>query len=96
MSIRLGPDAAEQIARKHDEASSAVQESAGSLPAAPEGGLGGAALAAIMAAVSGTANDLAVLNDVVAAQLRDVGRNYARTEDEVAQMFSRMDKELDE
>lgn len=48
-----------------------------------------------MSALADRANTLAGLNELVAAQLRDVGASYARTEDEVAQMFTQMNGELE-
>ena len=95
MTIRLEPGAAERIARLHDDASTVIQGSADSFPAAPDGGLGSDKLASIMAALSETADTLAGLDELAAAQLRDIGSNYARTEDEVAGMFSRLTKELE-
>lgn len=94
MTIRLEAGAAEAIAAKHDAAASTVQASAGSMPSAPDAGAGAPELTAIMRAVVDRADTLGGLNQLVAAQLRDVGANYARTEDEVAQMFARMDGQL--
>lgn len=95
MSIRLEAGAAEQIASHHDAAGRTIQDSAGSMPSAPDAGLGAPEITAIMAALVDRANTLAGLNDVVAAQLRDIGANYARTEDDVAQMFTHMLGELE-
>lgn len=95
MSIRLEAGAAEQIAAHHDAAGRTIQESAGSMPVAPDAGLGAPEITAIMAALVDRANTLAALNDVVAAQVRDIGADYARTEDDVAQMFTRMKGELE-
>lgn len=94
MTIRLAAGAAEQIAVKHDAAASTVDDSAGSMPAAPDAGLGAPELTAIMKALVDRATTLGGLNALVAAQLRDVGANYARTEDDVAQMFTQMGGQL--
>ena len=95
MTIRLAAGAAEQIASHHDAAGRTIQDSAGSMPSAPDVGLGAPEITAIMAALVDRADTLAALNDVVAAQLRDIGANYARTEDDVAQMFTHMLGELE-
>jgi hypothetical protein len=95
VTIRLAAGAAEQIAAHHDAAAGTVQDSAGSMPGAPDAGLGAPEITAIMAALVDRANTLGGLNELVAAQLRDIGANYARTEDEVAGMFANMTKELE-
>ena len=48
-----------------------------------------------MAALIRRAGTLGGFDELVAAKLRGVGANYARTEDEVAQVFTRMRSELE-
>ena len=64
------------------------------MPSAPDAGLGAPEITAIMAALVDRANTLAGVNDAVAAKLRQVGANYATTEDETAQAFKKMSSEL--
>jgi len=94
VSIRLDEGGAETIAAEHDAAATTIRSAASSFPAAPQAGEGGDKVAAIITAVAETADTLAGLNEVCAAHLRDIGGNYARTEDHVAQMFDGMREEL--
>lgn len=94
MTIRLDAGASEQIAVKHDTAATGIKDTGSSLPTMPDAGYGSGELGQIMLAVCTSANDLAVFNEVAAAQVREVGTTYAGSEAEVAATFTSMGEEL--
>lgn len=90
MTLRLTADTAASVARHHDQAARSIDASAARAPGAVDGGIGTGYLMDILAAVSGTASDLAALNGGIAAQVRDAADDLGLTEDQVGTEFTRM------
>lgn len=90
MTINLSEGAENQIAQRHDDAASRITGLANGVPTTVDGGYGTADLLAIVAAVVGTADDIALINEVAAGQVRAVGQGLGDTDDEVADAFQTM------
>lgn len=87
MTLRLDAGAAAAISAKHERAATTIDDSAGSMPPSVDGGLATAYLARLMAAVASTAGELAILNQAVASQVRDVADALGQTEAAIADEF---------
>jgi hypothetical protein len=92
MTIRLEEGAGERIAGKHDSASTTIHGSAKRGPEGVDGGVGTPHLLDILAAVAGTADDLALIHGVLGEQVRSAAGSIARTDAEVAASFARLDR----
>lgn len=92
MTLRLDAGAAARIADGHDAAAEAIDGSAGSAPGSVDAGYGAAHVADILAAVSETAGELALINVGIARLVRDVADDLGRTETEIAAEFDRMER----
>ena len=90
MTLRLDAGTAETVAGKHEAAAEAIDEAAPSAPASVDGGYGTAYLNEIIAAVSETAGEVAVVNAGVALLVRDVVDSLGLTDDEVGAQFDEM------
>lgn len=90
MTLRLTGDTAASIARHHDRAASAIDAAAQGAPRGVDGGIGTGYLLDILAAVAGTAGDVAALNAGIAAQVRDAAADLGATEGQVGAEFARM------
>lgn len=84
--LELNPADAEAIAACHDSASGRITSQAGSVPTV-DGGYGTADLNLILAKVLGTADDLALVNEAAAEQVRQVSNMLTSTDAEVAAAF---------
>lgn len=87
--IRLDASTEAAIAESHDGAAARITALAGSIPSV-EGGYATPALVEILAAVLGTADDLALVNEVAAEQVRQVGEALGGTDEAVAGAFGTM------
>lgn len=87
--LTLNPADAEAIAACHDSASARITSQAGSVPTV-DGGDGTADLNLIFAKVLGTADDLALVNEAAAEQVRQVSSLLTSTDAEVAAAFGHM------
>lgn len=92
--IRLGPEVAEQIASRHDNASSLIEDSAAGMPATVDGGEASDLLARIIAGVARTASGLADTHRAASVVVRDVDGDFGETEAAVASTFRDMTKDL--
>ena len=90
MTLRLDPGTSESVAGKHDAAAEAIDAAAGSAPASVDAGSGTAYVNEIIAAVSETAGEIAVINVGVARLVRDVADSIGLTDDEVGAQFDEM------
>ena len=90
MTLRLDPGTAESVAGKHDAAAEAIDAAAGSAPASVDAGYGTAYVNEIIAAVSETAGEIAVINVGVARLVRAVADSIGLTDDEVGAQFDEM------
>ena len=91
MTIQLSEATEAAIAQKHDDAAAGITGLAGAVPQTVDGGYATADLMAILAAVVGTADDLALVNEVAADQVRAVGQGLGDTDDEVGDAFRSME-----
>jgi hypothetical protein len=87
--LELSSTAASVIAGSHDKAAGRISGLSGSVPHL-NAGYGGQALSAILEKVLGTADTLAMINEVAADQVRAVGDHLDSTDAEVAGTFSAM------
>ena len=87
--LELNPADAEAIAACHETAASRITGQAGSVPTV-DGGYATADLNAILAKVLGTADDLALVNETAAAQVREVATTFTGTDASVAAAFGYM------
>lgn len=90
MTLRLDAGAAEIIAGGHDDAAAKIDEAAKTAPGQVDAGYGGVHVADILAAVSETAGEIAVINTGIALLVRDCADDYGRTEEAIAAEFDRM------
>ncbi len=91
MTIQLSEETEEQLAELHEDAAAGITGLAGSVPTAVDGGHGTADVLAIIAAVVATADDIALVNEAAAAQVRAVGQELGTTDDQVASGFDAME-----
>lgn len=92
--MRLDFLAAERIAAGHDSACSAIDDCADRAASSPDGGEATPYLLEILAAVTGTAGELALLNQAVAQQVREAAASYGSAEDVVGERFATIDEVL--
>ena len=90
MTLRLDAGAAEVIAGGHDDAAEAIDGAATGAPGEINAGYGGAHVAEILAAVSETAGEIAVINVGIATLVRDVADQLGLTEEAIAEEFDKM------
>ncbi|WP_104108265.1 hypothetical protein [Nocardioides sp. 616] len=91
MTIRLSEETEAQLARLHDEAAKGITGLAGGVPTSVDAGEGTSDVLAIIAAVVGTADDIALVNEAAAAQVRAVGEGLGSTDGAVASGFDSME-----
>ncbi len=87
MTIQLSEETEAQLAQLHDDAATGITGLASSMPTSVKGGYGTADVLAIIAAVVATADDLALINEVAAAQVRAVGQEFGATDGDVSSGF---------
>ncbi len=90
MTLRLDAGAAEVIAGGHDDAAGAIDGAATGAPGEVDAGYGGAHVTDILAAVSETAGEIAVINVGIANLVRDVADQLGLTEETIAEEFDKM------
>lgn len=88
--LKLDQATEDAIASKHDSAASSITGLAAAVPTSVDGGYGSAAILEIVASVVSTADDIAVLNEVTAGQVRAVGQDFGRTDDAVHDNFRKL------
>lgn len=91
MTIQLSEETEAQLATLHDDAAKGITGLASSVPTSVDGGQGTADVLAIIAAVVATADDIALVNEVAAAQVRAVGQELGTTDDQVFAAFDAME-----
>ncbi len=91
MTIQLSEDTEEQLATLHENAARGITGLASSVPTTVDGGYGTADVLAIIAAVVATADDIALVNEAAAGQVRSVGQALGSTDDQVASGFDAME-----
>lgn len=91
MTIQLSEDTEEQLATLHENAARGITGLARSVPTSVDGGYGTADVLAIIAAVVATADDIALVNEAAAGQVRAVGQALGSTDDQVASGFDAME-----
>lgn len=94
MTFRLDAGAADTIAAHHEAAATTIDESAGSAPAAVDGGLASAYLADILAAVCTSAAEVAAVNLGTAELVRDVADQAGLTDGAIGDGFTSMSGQL--
>jgi len=90
--VRLSHATRTFLVQKHTTAAEDITGLAGKVPTSVEGGLGSPELLEILAAVVGTADDLAKIDEGVAALVDGVGNEFQATDEELA---ARLDKLAD-
>ncbi len=90
MTLRLDAGAAEVIAGGHDDAAAKIDEAAPTAPTKVDAGYGAEHIANILAAVSETAGEIALINTGIAALVRDCADDLGLTEQAIAAEFDRM------
>ena len=90
MTLRLDAGAAARIAGGHDDAATTIDGSAGSAPGAVDAGYGSAYVSDILAGVTETAGEIAVINVGIATLVRDVADQLGLTEEAIAEEFDTM------
>lgn len=90
MTLRLDAGAAAIISGGHDDAAAKIDEAATGAPGEVDAGYGAAHVADILAAVSETAGEIAVINSGIALLVRDCADDLGRTEEAIAVEFDRM------
>lgn len=92
--LRLDEGAADAIAAGHTGAAETIDSSAGTAPGGVDAGIGSSQILDILTAVSGTAADLAVLNQALAAVVDHVGGALDATDTAVADGLTAMGEAL--
>lgn len=90
MTLRLDAGAAEAIASGHDEAATTIDGSAAGAPGTVDAGYGSAHIAHILAAVSETAGEIALINTGIGVLVRDVADSLGMTEAAIGEEFDAM------
>jgi hypothetical protein len=90
MTLRLDAGAAEVVAGGHDAAAEAIDGAATGAPGEVDAGYGAAHVAEILAAVTETAGEIAVINVGIATLVRDVADQLGLTEEAIAEEFDKM------
>lgn len=90
MTIQLSEETEAAIALRHTEAAQAITGLASGVPGSVDGGYGAPHLMEILSVVVATADDIALINEVAAAQVTEVGASFGGTDDAVADGFRRM------
>lgn len=91
MVIRLDEGAGNRIAGAHEEGSNTIDGAGGTAPASVDGGLGSPELLEILAAVTGTARDLTLIQGVLGKQVQEAASRIEDTDEEVAGLFTGLD-----
>lgn len=90
MTMRLDVGSAELVAGGHDEAAERIDASATGAPGRVDAGYGTTYVVDILAAVTQTAAEIAVINIGVAMLVRDVVDDLGLTESAVGEQFDAM------
>lgn len=90
MTLRLDAGAAAVISGGHDDAAAKIDEAATTAPRTVDAGYGAEHVANILAAVSETAGEIAVINTGIAELVRDCADDLGLTEAAIAAEFDRM------
>lgn len=90
MTLRLDAGTAETVAGHHDAAAEAIDAAAPGAPGSVDAGYGTAYVTEILAAVSRTAGEIAVINVGVGLLVRDVVDSIGLTDEEVGTQFDQM------
>ncbi|GAB2758249.1 hypothetical protein GCM10027020_08330 [Nocardioides salsibiostraticola] len=91
MTIQLSEATERELAKLHEDAAKGITGLATGVPTTVDGGHGTADVLAIIAAVVATADDIALINEAAAAQVRAVGQELGSTDDQVASGFDAME-----
>lgn len=91
MTIQLSEATEAELAAFHDGAATGITNLAGTVPSSVDGGEGTADVLSIIAAVVSTADDIALVNEAAAAQVRAVGQDLGSTDGQVATGFDAME-----
>lgn len=94
--IDVSPARVTTMAQMHEDAASAVTDLSSSLPPQPDGGMASDVLAAIVARLVQDADALALAEETVADALRDITRNYLRSDEAVITRFTDLSSGLEE
>lgn len=84
MTLRLSRAAAQVVAGGHEAAAEAIDGTVHSAPGEVDAGYGAAYVSQVLAAVSQTAGEIAVVNAAVAALVREAVAEIGSTDEEVA------------
>ena len=90
MTLRLDTGVADLVASGHEDAASTIDSAVSSAPTSVDGGYGGGYVLDILAAVSETAGEIALVNAGTAALVRDAASDFGMTEEAVGQAFNKM------
>lgn len=90
MTLRLDAGAADLVASGHEQAASTIDSAATSAPGAVDAGYGAGHVLNILAAVSETAGEIALVNIGTAALVRDVASDLGLTEEQIGREFDEM------
>ncbi len=87
MTIQLSEATEARLAGLHEDSAKGVTDLAKSVPTTVDGGYGTADVLAIIATVVSTADDIALINEVAAAQVRAAGQELGSTDQQAASDF---------
>lgn len=90
MTLRLDTGVADVVATGHEDAASTIDSAATSAPTSVYGGYGGHYVLDILAAVTETAGEIALVNFGTAALVRDAASDFGLTEEAVGRAFDQM------
>ncbi|WP_374454024.1 hypothetical protein [Nocardioides sp.] len=90
MTLRLDAGAADLVASGHEEAAATIDSAATSAPVSVDAGYGAGHVLDILAAVSETAGEIAMVNAAVGALVRDVASDLGLTEAAIGREFDEM------
>ena len=90
MTIQLSEETAAALALRHTEAAEGITGLSSGVPTSVDGGYGTPHLMEILSTVVATSDSIALINEVAAAQVAEVGASFGGTDDAVADGFRRM------
>lgn len=94
--IRISDAAAQSIARDHDEAANAINNTAKSLPPGNiDAGAGSAYLMQLLSKITGDCSQLANANSGTAAIMRQVVADYYKTDEAAADDLGKLAKKIE-
>ena len=90
MTLRLDAGVADLVATGHEEAASTIDSAAAAAPTSVKAGYGAGYVLDILAAVSETAGEIALVNAGIGALVRDVASDLGLTEEAIGREFDTM------